>query len=1591
MSRKLFKKALNHIESRSCDSNISRLNDELKKTGMLSEKMTTSTVLPPTETQPYIPPTTSNVPDTSGLLGNSFSQPTNGGDTSDPSTWQNGWPNNDYLKNPNDLSGETDIPILAQVNATYPYDDGGGTSTIVFGSIAFGTSVGVISSDNIYRQILVGGLIGGTNRPTEESRGSGGVYRSLTDEQFNYAVAVYEKYSELNDKRLAGELESGVVYVWKNYSRFHDGGGSFEGYTGVKKSTAEYPQLILIGIQYFKEANTYTSDPGQPRTIVLNRLDDPSSPDYYEGDFSRFLANLLDVGKQAFDYLQDQIDKVTEDAREEKHANLGEVAGKLSAGGFIGLSVTSLLGIGGAVQNYVSKDVDNGLENSVQLATKLLASIISGKPQEIVLGDKGKKEQISSVDSKKFEEILTVGGAAPKPGADSTVNPQNKGPLLTGSWGTQGGSEVHYDPKNDTLTITSEKMLRTTSGGNTVETDSSGKIVSFSDIPEPTVQDVETLAVDALTGDYEHLLDIVMGTAGAISNNITNPNTEYGHGGQYGLPASQNQMTWDQIKENDPEAVEELIRSSAKPLKGKEKSAADFIQGTASNAVAVREVLKKLGAPESEVEKTGGGYGQVYSQTEYTGDEIPENLRGILNKKTGVKESFTISEGWQSPDHTNVEKDSKTRWFNPNAGTDSAKWFDPKEVKPAYPAKAPPKMIDGYSATSNLAPKPVDKSPAIKLTKKDLLRNYRLKDSEVAEMMQTIDRINKFIADHPEELIYAKSRYPKHDPRLAELNWNMDQMLKASGDYLDKQFPENERLFARIQNSIVKNIKATDPEEYKEVISTIETEKKARKIKKSHLSRKVSERERKSAFSRALKHLPTEARVQSDVTKERIEEIAKAELEYLKTIGKPKYYDWKDDGFDFSENFEDRKKSIHHFHSLIDKRIENLENALEEGMTTSEYIKQLYGEIPTITSIMSIDPNLLGSKFAQDVVQDSEKATTHAYGSYFPGSYVNSIGDFNPQSYSKVDVLATASWNSIQDVTPPGWTPDSSYEYSGSVSDVVTAGQESDVFKDTHFGEVTVNGTNFSLSTGDDEDSSQENTVDILDLESLFPGVTFPTAYPMPGETEREDPIEGSMLLRTFKSIKVGQEITFNYSFTSTETEEDNDVTYRGATREVPGDDAIMDDYAFVLIAGRVQKIVSVMARDGNNINFNFQPNADDIYKPDVLQSRFPLTGRYRYTVKQDDIDDHGNLKLFVGVMDSGDAAFESNLDITNFQIDGARLAAGQLGKTTDAYDLGTSVASLDPNEKKKKDSVKFNSKKLVNKFGNQIGNELAKIYQRLSTFKSAGITFANFLLQQQGMKNYTEENPYNVKLPEKDAQAIADTFNELLRTKIPRERWNNLNQEDMDLINKTLNPTSGPTPTNRHREGSSPNEDEYHNTFNNLGNPKGIKVKVTKDGEPYVSELGDNFVFENDADASVMGAPALIKFFSTAGGAQDREDAAGGGEYTYKAGGVFSGNVDDIKPPTDLKMKNMPIRLKLPPPSNFSVNEELYPGQPSPNGFPDTPPPKLAPNGYHPEYGKKADRYRRLDPVSAVMMRKVGTDDPKTNKQVSDAVKKPK
>ena len=64
------------------------------------------------------------------------------------------------------------------------------------------------------------------------------------------------------------------------------------------------------------------------------------------------------------------------------------------------------------------------------------------------------------------------------------------------------------------------------------------------------------------------------------------------------------------------------------------------------------------------------------------------------------------------------------------------------------------------------------------------------------------------------------------------------------------------------------------------------------------------------------------------------------------------------------------------------------------------------------------------------------------------------------------------------------------------------------------------------------------------------------------------------------------------------------------------------------------------------------------------------------------------------------------------------------------------------------------------------------------------------------------------------------------------------------------------------------------------------------------------------------------------------------------------------------------------------------YPDKPSKNGVPNEPPPEMV-NGYHPNFGKKKDYYKKLDPQSASAMPETG--DPETDAQVKAARKKPK
>ena len=135
--------------------------------------------------------------------------------------------------------------------------------------------------------------------------------------------------------------------------------------------------------------------------------------------------------------------------------------------------------------------------------------------------------------------------------------------------------------------------------------DNQGNITRFGDIPSPSAADLEE--VDNKFNDVVDGLPKWAQTA--LKNRDTN-------------------------KILEDENTRQYIASTAYDW---------LIQGSASNVVKARELLKRFGFPESEMEQSGAGYGHVYSSTSYTGDEIPPEVRNIINKGTTKKESFNGS------------------------------------------------------------------------------------------------------------------------------------------------------------------------------------------------------------------------------------------------------------------------------------------------------------------------------------------------------------------------------------------------------------------------------------------------------------------------------------------------------------------------------------------------------------------------------------------------------------------------------------------------------------------------------------------------------------------------------------------------------------------------------------------------------------------------------------------------------------------------------------------------------------------------------------------------------------------------------------
>ena len=259
-------------------------------------------------------------------------------------------------------------------------------------------------------------------------------------------------------------------------------------------------------------------------------------------------------------------------------------------------------------------------------------------------------------------------------------------------------------------------------------------------------------------------------------------------------------------------------------------------------------------------------------------------------------------------------------------------------------------------------------------------------------------------------------------------------------------------------------------------------------------------------------------------------QIALQEQQYLlhfvhNTV--PKHYDWRTGKFNTN--------SIKEVNKLVLKRLEDIDDVLSEGMTSKGF-EYLYGGIVTY-DIVSLNPTLVSSTFAQDLISASSEVTSHMFGPDFPGSHINSIGDYKVDSYTKVNVNA---------------------------------------YYDSTFGSASGYGNSFTLNTVDGPSGASRSS-----LESAL-GITLPNGITrIFGGT----PIEGSAVQRTFTGAKPGNVINFNWGFSS--TEKGLDPSFQ------------VDDYAFVAISGRATKFVSILQNgevDGGAFRYRLQPSDIDAY-----------------------------------------------------------------------------------------------------------------------------------------------------------------------------------------------------------------------------------------------------------------------------------------------------------------------------------------------------------------------------------------------------------
>ena len=814
MSRfKRIKNTSTKKSSVSIDEKIASLNQELKKTGMLSEKMTTGNVL---STSEYVPPQEykeGEVPNSSGIGGEGFSQTSAGsGVAGEP-------------PNHSDLSDLYNSDVGYPIYKATSYGGVGSFGIVIGPSFGAGTSYGIIEGGNIYRQVLGGFLAGGTRGPGNYES----VYRAYlqTNEQSPGFYSDEQIAQALENWQLAIQVHAILVEIGFDNSRFNVPWKAwrspqlFENNDGIPSFAHQTKgTLYLRGFSLLGMPNTYAEqDARPPGTTNPQRRgleDDPIFPGP--------IATLFGLGQRAFDWLRGKA--------EERKKKRGGGKPNRPGSGFPDPKPEPDP-TKPEPDPTESDPTEKDYERNRRENRKEIKKSFENELNQIARGIKDAKM--------KARRIFSTIEAIP-----TSANAMN-------GW-VRNNNPNHPDyRKNDPTSPNYE-------GPYEAKADSKWK------------NDVGAQIKKSLPTESEYKRDMVK------TKGFERGVDGYVHEGP----------TWSERLKNSPDGKIELNAYEIAVLSKNMKPEGSGTGGPENGDMRFHTLFNSLPPGTTTVTLDSEGNMEIESNYRFTDREdvssggplIKRYITNVAKKeKTGETFPFKDKPGGTKIGEVhdtnlklrlNINGNNKSNWKLPNGkSVDPTGFYGKKNfskkiigesvqlglyepeamnvnladirkgVMPEYPKKPPAEMIDGYHEKSRIRPKKAkNEEPYLKIDRKDLIRSHRLKKSEADEMMNTINMINDYIRDNPADLIHAQIRYPVDDPRLAELNWKMDQMLEAGEKYMDSNFKENKKLYKRAMDRTKNNIKLTDPEYVQQKYDELRgTPKPKRSINKRNVSR----------------------------------------------------------------------------------------------------------------------------------------------------------------------------------------------------------------------------------------------------------------------------------------------------------------------------------------------------------------------------------------------------------------------------------------------------------------------------------------------------------------------------------------------------------------------------------------------------------------------------------------------------------------------------------------------------------------------------------------------------------------------------------